>query len=76
MTLKNAEKAIVDKSKVCDYLLNTSHPDGGAKARFFISIGFEPEEWITFAAALKKLAIKNEIAKIEKTVFGDKYVLV
>ena len=75
MFLKNAEGAIVDKSKICDYLLNTSHPDGGPKARFFIGLGFRPEEWLTFASALQKLAIENEITKTEKTAFGNKYLL-
>ena len=40
MYLPNAEKARVDDSKLFDYLLDLAHPEGGAKARFYASVGF------------------------------------
>jgi hypothetical protein len=42
--LRNAHLAIVDRSKVLDYLLNEAHPDNGGKARFFASLGFSRED--------------------------------
>ncbi|MDO9318039.1 MAG: DUF4926 domain-containing protein [Gammaproteobacteria bacterium] len=38
--LSNADKARVDKSKITEYLLSPSHPDGWSKAKFFSSLGF------------------------------------
>ena len=44
MKLRNAHLAIVDRSKVLDYLLNEAHPDNGGKARFFGLLGYSREE--------------------------------
>ena len=38
--LRNAHLAIVDRSKVFDYLLNEAHPDNGGKAGFFGLLGY------------------------------------
>ena len=35
MKLPNAEKAVVEREKLADYLLNAAHPDNGGKAAFF-----------------------------------------
>ena len=40
MRLPNARHAIIDESKVRDYLLAPHHPNGAAKARFFLRLGF------------------------------------
>jgi hypothetical protein len=32
MKLPNADKAIIDREKIADYLLNPAHPDNGGKA--------------------------------------------
>jgi hypothetical protein len=45
MVLPLAENAFVDQSKIVDYLLSMTHPDGQAKARFFIAFGFHPSQW-------------------------------
>jgi hypothetical protein len=45
--LPNGEQAVVDLRKIKDYLLSPTHPEGRAKARFFIRHGFStdrPEE--------------------------------
>jgi hypothetical protein len=38
MKLPNPELAQVETSKVTEYLLCPSHPDGGSKAAFFIRL--------------------------------------
>ncbi|HVU27152.1 MAG TPA: hypothetical protein VHG71_05380 [Verrucomicrobiae bacterium] len=35
MKLPNADKAIVERDKIENYLLDASHPDNGGKAQFF-----------------------------------------
>jgi hypothetical protein len=45
---------IVDGSKVIDYLLNPDHPQGAAKARFFIGGGFKREAPELLVEALKR----------------------
>ena len=45
MRLPGAERAVVRKAKVCDYLLSTDHPIGRFKAAFFCALGYEIEQW-------------------------------
>jgi hypothetical protein len=40
-----AEEAVADDAKFRDYLLNLDHPVGGAKARYFLSLGWNRERW-------------------------------
>jgi hypothetical protein len=49
--LPNAEHAIVAQSKIVDYLVSLSHPDGRGKARFVLSHGFSPDDWELLARA-------------------------
>ncbi|MCJ2094849.1 hypothetical protein MKK67_20440 [Methylobacterium sp. J-072] len=35
----------MDRRKICLYLLNPDHPRGAAKAKFFIGVGFHPDEF-------------------------------
>ena len=42
LKLPNANLAVVDRTKVVEYLLNREHPDNGGKADCFIGMGFNP----------------------------------
>ena len=53
MKLPNADKAVVEREKIVDYLLNPGHRYGASKARFFAQFGFRPESWEVLAAALR-----------------------
>ena len=45
MKLPNADKAIVEREKMVDYLLNAAHRHGASKALFFARFGFRMEAW-------------------------------
>lgn len=75
MKLPNYDKAIVPRRKITDYLLSSAHRDGHGKAAFFSRFGFTPESWQTLAGALLRHAAKHEVAKIEETPFGTRYVI-
>ena len=49
----------VSEQKVRAYLLNTVHPVGGPKARFFLSRGFSVTAWQVLTAALRQHPIDN-----------------
>ena len=74
MKLPNADKAIVDRTKVADYLLNAAHPDNGGKAAFFESLGFRSSEPELLTEALRKLARQGEVTKATVSPHGWKYV--
>lgn len=73
--LRNAHLAIVDRSKVLDYLLNDAHPDNGGKARFFVSLGFSREDPEHLVNAFRDLAEHGEVVHSRESVHGVKYVV-
>ena len=63
MKLPNAERAVVEREKIADYLLNPEHPDNGGKAAFFLALGYNRDDWPSLPAALRRLAVATEAAK-------------
>ncbi len=76
MRLPNESKAVVERKKIVDYLLNPAHPDNGGKAQFFDRLGFRRKEWKILAEALRTLAAKTEVARRMKSSHGQKYVII
>jgi len=75
MKLPNAQSATVPERKVTHYLLNPAHPAGGSKATFFLRFGFTVAEWQRLAEALLRHARENEVAAMEQTAHGHRYVV-
>lgn len=65
----------IDDSKVSDYLLSVQHRVGGAKARFFLSLGFSQSRCAEFSEALKRHALENEIKNREVSEYGTKIII-
>jgi hypothetical protein len=76
MKLPNPQKAVVDREKITDYLLNPAHPDNGGKFKFFTQLGFSREQPELMATALKALAEDNDVASVTESPHGTKYVIV
>lgn len=75
MMLPGAELARVDFSKVVDYLLSPSHPDGRSKAEFFARFGFNVKDWQVLAEALKVVGISNSVTGAVKSAHGTRYTV-
>ncbi len=60
----------IDKNKIKKYLLNPGHPDGKAKADFFITNGIDFNHTEQFENLLKQQATTTEITKELTTLFG------
>jgi len=75
MKLPNAQSATVPEQKVIHYLLNPAHPAGGSKAKFFLRFGFTAAGWQRLAEALLRHARENEVAAMEQTTHGSRYVM-
>lgn len=67
--------AVVEDSKMTDYLLNTSHPDGKSKAIFFLGLGFRPHNLPELRTALLVHAAIHHVVKEVQTKFGTKYLI-
>ncbi len=46
MKVPNAERAVIEEEKLCDYLLNVAHRRGGSKAKMLVRMGYSPEHSI------------------------------
>lgn len=75
MKLPNVGAAGVSEDKITGYLLSPAHRDGRHKAAFFLGFGFTADAWQTLAAALLKHAADHEVARVESTPFGTRYVV-
>jgi hypothetical protein len=73
--LPNVELAAVPEAKLTGYLLSTTHRDGRHKAAFFLSFGFSAAGWRALAAALLTHAGEHEVARVESSPFGTRYVV-
>jgi len=51
--LPNADLAIIEVTKLRDYLLDVDHVDGGPKAPLLVSMGFRRDHWQELEAAIR-----------------------
>jgi len=71
--LPAADRAIIDASKVRDYLLSASHPIGRFKAAFFRRLGYSESDWPRLQADLKSLAQTNDAIPGQSSAHGLKF---
>ena len=74
MTLHD-KPLIVAANKVQDYLLNPDHPIGGAKARFFLSMGYSREHYEQLIADLILHGHSGAVTEEKKSPYGVKFVV-
>jgi hypothetical protein len=73
--LPNASQAVVDPSKVRDYLLSSSHPIGGFKSVVFLALGYTRSEWVRLRDDLLTVALSGTAELGEENQFGRKYMV-
>jgi hypothetical protein len=73
MAFPDAENAIITEEKICDYLLNPSHPVGGSKAAWFASIGYSRQNWHKLRDDLLAMAASCDNFVAKPSPYGVKY---
>jgi len=73
MRLPSADRAVIDSSKVRDYLLSQAHPVGRFKAAFFRALGYSDAAWESLAEDLRRHALQHEAILTISTPYGHKY---
>lgn len=66
--LPGSGQARVDQTKIVDYLLSPTHPDGRSKAEFFTRFGFKATEWQVLAEALRAVGAGNPVVAVSRAV--------
>jgi hypothetical protein len=73
MVLPGAEHAVLDASKVRDYLLSQEHPIGRFKAVFFELLGCARVDWTRLQSDLLELCRSHDAVEGQASQFGRKY---
>lgn len=75
MSLPNADRAVVPRTKVTRYLLAADHPDGGSKARFFLRKGYLTARPERLVDDLLEVARSGTVAETLRTPHGTKHIV-
>jgi hypothetical protein len=73
--LPNADASFIDASKLTDYLLSSSHPDGKSKAKFFTAFGFSVDAANQMNDALLQHGRTRPVIQETESKHGVKYVV-
>jgi hypothetical protein len=73
MKLPAADKLVVEREKIVDYLLNPVHRFGASKPRFFAHFGFRVTAREELAQALREHGRTHDVTKTRETGFGPRY---
>lgn len=76
MKLPNRERAVIELSKLTEYLLNIEHPRGGAKARLLIRFGYSLDDWQQLEADIREYHLNAEVDAIKETPYGRRYEII
>jgi hypothetical protein len=74
--IPNADKVVIAKDKLCDYLLNPFHRRGGSKARLLISMGYSGKNWKRLEANLRLHHLAAEVVCETDSDYGKRYEIV
>ena len=72
MKIPNYQNAVIEKSKIVDYLLNRDHQKGGNKANFLLKNGYTQANWQQLADDLKIYHLSNCL-DYDNTVINEAY---
>ncbi len=75
MPFRNASAAVIRESKTRGYVLNEGHTKNGGKARFFAALGFTPDNWQDFEAALREQHLTQDAFEAGVNAVGRKWII-
>ena len=76
MTLPNADRASVPSEKLTGYLLNVEHSQGGTKARFLRSHGFDEQTLDLLEVGLLRIARSGPVQDERWNGYATTYAVV
>jgi SPX domain protein involved in polyphosphate accumulation len=76
MKIPNSDRAIIEPSKLTEYLLNPEHKRGGAKAKLLRQFGYSLENWQQLESDIRKFHLVKDVNLITETAYGVRYVVI
>src|SRR5687767_2634435 len=72
--LPGADRAVVPRSKLCDYVLSPEHPKGQNKARVFRSaLGIDRSDWEYLRDRIIEGVRTASVGEVTSTLYGFRY---
>ena len=75
LRILNADRAVIEPSKLHDYLLSRGHPVGRFKASFFLALGYSAETWRQLESDLQNQHLSHDATAEAPTDYGQKYAI-
>ena len=76
MKIPNADRAIIAREKLRDYLLNPLHRRGGPKARLLMSLGYRAEDCDQLEHDLRSQHLTSDVTNVSDTEYGVRFEIV
>lgn len=76
MKMPNANAAVIEQAKIVRYLLDVDHPQGGAKARLLVSLGYRASHWQQLEYGLRNAHLVEDVVATSQTSWGVRYEIV
>ncbi len=73
MKIPNKDRAIIEQSKITEYLLNTEHKRGGSKAKMLLQFGYSLENWQQLESDIREFHLTGDVDTIKETAYGVRY---
>ncbi|WP_310416257.1 DUF6883 domain-containing protein [Chamaesiphon sp. OTE_8_metabat_110] len=73
MKIPNSDRAVIEASKLTEYLLNTEHKRVGAKAKLLIQFGYSIENWQQLETDIRRFHLTEDVNLITETAYGTRY---
>jgi hypothetical protein len=75
LRIPNADRAVIEPTKLHDYLLSRGHPVGRFKASFFLALGYSAEAWRQLERDLRHQHLSHDAIAEAPTDYGQKYAI-
>jgi hypothetical protein len=76
MRIPGADRAIISREKIVQYLLNVDHPDGGSKAALLVRAGFSTDRPEELEQVLRNQLLPQTAEGGKPSAYGEKYEIV
>ncbi|GBO52032.1 hypothetical protein APA_4337 [Pseudanabaena sp. lw0831] len=73
MKIPNSDRAVIEPSKITEYLLNSEHKRGGSKAKLLIQYGYSIENWQQLESDIRRFHLVVDANVVKETIYGVRY---
>lgn len=73
MKIPNANRAVIEPSKLTEYLLNTEHKRGGSKAKLLLQFGYSLDNWQQLEIDIRTFHLSQDASMMKETIYGTRY---